>query len=84
MRHSLNALLNDLHQKLGLRLQLVVELLGHIIKLLFVGLDFITLLLHCTVDVRLELATLHGFLPVVLIQGGLNLVALILDRLLDG
>ena len=33
---------------------------------------------------RLELATLHSFLSVVLIQGGLNLFALGLDRLLDG
>ena len=84
MRHSLNALLNDLHQKLVLRLQLVVEILGHVVELVFVGLDFIALLLHSTIDVRLELATLHGFLPVVFIQGGLNLVALVLDRLLDG
>ena len=80
---SLDALLDLLEHECVLRLELLLKSGGRASELLAYRLHFVALLLHSTVNVCLKLATLHGFLLVVLIEGLLNFVALVFHDLLD-
>ena len=77
------ALLNLLDEVAELRLNLCVELFDDLFHLVLGLRDLGALILDNVVNVRFEVAPLHLVLLAELLQGHLNLVALLCDHLLD-